>query len=173
MSTASSEATVAVATRTLAAIKAAATNSYLPVAIINNVKIRVPKEPNLRGGSINRTTNKVDHLTVEQVLSNGSSVKGVESFLQFGQLMGAGVILNQFYFGVERADLGKNICATVKVQEKIVPGKGNFTSIAITKTSGIPTHELKFNSPDPDEGMLSFPIAQTDRTINFVPIERH
>jgi hypothetical protein len=75
------------------------------------------------------------------------------------------VIVNRLFYGINKADLGKNINADVIVVEKTTENGDKYIMLDIVKTSGVSVSALKFT-----EGGEGIPISPTKYRVNFQPL---
>jgi hypothetical protein len=148
-------------------------NSYKVVASFENVKVRVPKlGAKWSGGIYNEDLNTISFPFGDKISFNATKAvnhqpgKAEKVFIQVGQPIENNIILNKFFHNLSMDDFGKNISAKVEVKIKTVSGKGEFTSLTITKTVSKPTHELKINS---NKG-YTVSINGTNQNIDFAPL---
>ena len=78
-------------------------------------------------------------------------------------------ILQRNFFGITKADLGKNITATVTIERKTTSNGRNVVLLNITKTEGIPEYDLRFPKTNGDEiDGITLPIEGCEHCVAFV-----
>jgi hypothetical protein len=138
-------------------------STYEVIMELEGVLVKVPSEGCLHFDQVRPHTIKIDGVEI-----------AIPVYYRHGFLVQTEprIILNKNYYGIDSADLGRMIVATVKVIKKTT-GKGRvFTMIDITKAqNGVePNYELRILDKKHDESDIL--IIETEKFIHFKPIVR-
>jgi len=137
-----------------------AKNSYKEVVTVYNVLVKVPK--------------KMKFIDAHVFLCGTTEVP-MDCHFKHGMMLESKynfhekIIINQKFFGIEDADLGKVIVAQVNVEEKMTRDARRFTQINIIKNArhSRATKKMAIEKiPSP----RAIQIAQTDYYLRFDPL---
>ncbi|MDD4412172.1 MAG: hypothetical protein PHR00_00775 [Patescibacteria group bacterium] len=141
------------------------------VAIFENVLIEVPGlNARWRAGLVNTVTKNVQHFNNLEEAFHYKASGNNAVFLQLGQVVGKKIILNKFFY-ISEEKIGKKITATIEVQSKYVPDKGEFIYLNIKPTDTKPEYELKIHGLNDSKG-IRYNIPGTTSCIDIIPLEK-